>query len=51
MKVVTPTYVKFDEDLKKAIQDFADKKELGNLSVVVKKATIKYIKYVPPKTG
>lgn len=49
MKPVAPTPIKFDEALKKAIKEFADKKELGNVSVVVKKAVMKYIKYNPKK--
>ena len=50
MEIVKPTPIKFNPDLKKAIQEFADKHEFGNLSAVVKKATIKHIKY-QPKNG
>ena len=49
MVIIKPTPIKFDADFKKAIQSFADKKEFGNLSIVVKKATAKYIKYQPKK--
>jgi len=45
MQIVKPTPIKFDPDLKKAIKNYANKKELGNVSTVVKKAVIKYIKY------
>lgn len=45
MEIVKPTPIKFDPHLKKAIQDFANKRELGNFSAVVKKAVIKHIKY------
>lgn len=46
MQIVKPTPIKFEPELKKAIKDYADKKELGNFSAVVKKAVIKYIKYI-----
>lgn len=49
MQPVVPTPIKFDADLKKALKEFADKKELGNLSVVVKKAVMRYIRYEPKK--
>jgi predicted transcriptional regulator len=45
MEPVKPTPIKFEPEFKKAIQEFADKKERGNISAVVKKATEKYIKY------
>lgn len=48
MEVIKPTPIKFDRDLKKAIKDYANKKELGNFSAVVKKAVIKHIKYIKP---
>lgn len=47
MEIIKPTPIKFNPELKKAIQDYANKKEFGNLSAVVKKATIKYIHHVP----
>ncbi len=47
MKLVKPTPIKFDDDFKKAIQTYANKKELGNFSAVVKKGTAKLIKYSP----
>lgn len=49
MKIVKPTPIKFDENFKEALQEFADKKEFGNISAVVKKATAKYIGYKEPK--
>lgn len=49
MQAVVPTPIKFDPDLKKALKEFADKKEFGNLSLVVKKAVVKYIRYEPKK--
>ena len=45
MEIVKPTPIKFDPAFKEAIKIFADKKEFGNVSAVVKKATAKYIKY------
>ena len=45
MEIIKPTPIKFEGDLKKAIQAYANKKELGNFSAVVKKAVIKHIKY------
>ncbi len=48
---ISPTPIKFDEDLKKAIKEYADKNYLGNLSMVVKVATIKLIKYTPKKSA
>lgn len=49
MQKVVPTPIKFEPEFKQAIQDFANKKEFGNLSAVVKKAVSKYIKYQPPE--
>lgn len=49
MQSVVPTPIKFDPELKKALKDFAEKKEFGNLSLVVKKAVVKYIRYNPKK--
>lgn len=51
MKIVSPTPIKFDEDLKKAIKDYADKNYLGNISMVVKIATIKLIDYKPQQSA
>lgn len=45
MEIVKPTPIKFEGALKKALQEFANKNELGNVSAVVKKAVIKYIGY------
>ena len=58
MKVINPTHivfdegarttpVKFDDSFKKALQEFANKHEFGNLSAVVKKATASYIGFTP----
>lgn len=47
MKSVSPTPIKFDDDLKKAIQKYADKKYMGNFSMAVKTGMMKIIKYNP----
>ena len=48
---VSPTPIKFDKELKKAIKEYADKNYMGNFSMVVKVAMIKFIKYDPGKSA
>lgn len=40
-------YIKLDPTFKTALVNYANKKELGNVSAVIKKAVIKYIRYKP----